>query len=215
MSTQSSSLVFYNSAKGYILCKEDRIVDKNRETKEIRREVQSHLPGGKIESGETPILAAIREFCEEIVDSSFSRSLKGKRFLNSFYKCVKKAEIMKTFNLQVNKAMINPVFIIDIDQFRNIEDKDVYNADIYNFLDNVVENFSPRGHMRSLFYWSLNENVENPSYLLEMFISSMNPKIEEADDNEDDNEESKSEVGEIISSVAKTRITEDINLEDF
>lgn len=215
MSTQSSSLVFYNSTKGYILCKEDRIVDKNRETKEIRREIQSHLPGGKIESGETPILAAIREFCEEIIDSSFSRSLRGKRFLNSFYKSVKKAEIMKSFNLQVNKVMINPVFIIDIAQFNNMENGDVYNIEVYNFLNNVVENFSPRGHMKSLFYWSLGENVENPSYLLEMFINSMTPKIEEPDDNEDDNEDTKSEVGEIVSSIAKTQIAEDINLEDF
>lgn len=62
MTIHSVSIIPYISRKGFVICDEMRKCFPDTK----KRELKTHFIGGKVESGEQPLTAACREFCEEL-----------------------------------------------------------------------------------------------------------------------------------------------------
>lgn len=180
MATVSSSLVIETS-KGYILCYEERRDFSSQEKSYV---VQGHILGGKINIGEDSKAAAAREFVEETFPKKLIGTFSGKKFFNEIIRVLSRADAEEIIIKQSEKHN-NPIYIVNIEQFNDV-DKKVYNPKVYNYLLNLVDEFEPKGTVKSLFYWIFGEvDINNPSYLLQLFITEISKRYRTEEGDED------------------------------
>jgi 8-oxo-dGTP pyrophosphatase MutT (NUDIX family) len=131
MKRHSVSLIPYVPNKGFIVCEEFRTNTNDRETKSV----QSHFIGGKIEDGEDVIVAACREFYEE-VGSGFTTPELIEAVTESVH-C--SCEIVTS-----EKKSLAHVFVIT--------NTATMTGPVRDKFENVVESFEPIGDVHKLKY---------------------------------------------------------------
>lgn len=165
MTTIHSVSIIPYFEKGYLFCTEMR--KRFPPTKD--KELKIHLIGGKVEAEETPLFAACREFCEEVV-FDFNLDVLYDQILNCN---------PRQFDLVVSpqKKLSNRFYIFDTRLIRDPTLKSLF--------DSVVENFNvEKSPLISLFYWDGVSRLTNTTNLVDAFINSSiritNPLIETA-----------------------------------
>lgn len=147
----SVSLVPYHHKRGYLFCTEMRKIFPPIRSQPDKKELRSHLIGGRVEIGETPLYAACREFVEEVPFNScdaqtFHDSLENVTFVDT--PC---------------GPWIHRSFVFHI--------SDVKDSKLRANLYKICHNFDvSRSELLSLFYWKFAHQIpENASGLLVLF----------------------------------------------
>lgn len=138
------------SGKGFVICTEMRKCFPDTK----RRELKTHLIGGKLERGETPLTAACREFCEELPFDYPYQDLES---------AIKDGE-MFFYDITVSKQknLENRFIVFSVDS--------IPYAPIRNALYSIVEDFNPEvSALVSLEYWNGVSRLSNLSSLFQQF----------------------------------------------
>lgn len=170
-----SAFLVLKTSKGYVLSEEDREERSYIGDSSGMKQRAQHLIGGKKKPGEKSITCALREFSEEAfsqIDRRRSTSV------NKMYNRV----ILELSKAKNNQHIINTrgnnfscvVFVIDVSQFS----ENRKTMDVYEYLENFVENFTPNRILKGLFYWNPGDNLEVPTSLLVEFLEKINPRSE-------------------------------------
>ena len=152
----STSLLMYVKDQGFVVCTEKR----KRSGKKRGTRVVPHFVGGRVEAGETPLLAACREFCEE-VPLNLEAALLEKAVASAHY---------EFFDICVSsQANLNHRFYLV-----NVESMDSEFESIKELIRGLVANFEPRpSALESLFYWDAASRLDNNDFsLTSLFLKS-------------------------------------------